>query len=64
MVRANIRTAPYKTQCCRVQLSGAIITISSRLNPAPSPFCPLMNEAGIKACVISRMTGLKEVHLP
>ena len=34
------------------------------MNPAPSPFCLLMNEAGIKACVISRMTGLKEVHLP
>lgn len=34
------------------------------MNPEPSPFCPLMNETGIKACVISRVTGLKEAHLP
>lgn len=41
-----------------------MITISPRLNPAPSQLCPLINEAGVKAGVISRVTVFKETHLP
>lgn len=62
-IRANIWKAPIQNLMCHVSIVRNSIIIRSRLNPAPSPLCPLLSKADARADIIRGMTVFRELAM-